>query len=86
MLTPDGICRDYLQTVDSRFDLNLRKCCIATLILSVYWICRKATAEMMCMRCLKVQPVGPTCQTPSCDGLSMAKYYCSICKFFDDER
>nr|CAD1834689.1 unnamed protein product [Ananas comosus var. bracteatus] len=47
---------------------------------------RKATAEMMCMRCLKVQPVGPTCQTPSCDGLSMAKYYCSICKFFDDER
>ncbi|XP_031400784.1 zinc finger protein BRUTUS-like isoform X2 [Punica granatum] len=47
---------------------------------------RKATAEMMCMRCLNIQPVGPTCTTPSCDGLSMAKYYCSICKFFDDER
>ncbi|OWM86304.1 hypothetical protein CDL15_Pgr011128 [Punica granatum] len=46
---------------------------------------RKATAEMMCMRCLNIQPVGPTCTTPSCDGLSMAKYYCSICKFFDDE-
>ncbi|XP_073004012.1 zinc finger protein BRUTUS [Typha latifolia] len=47
---------------------------------------RKATSEMMCMRCLKVQPVGPTCKTPSCNGLSMAKYYCSVCKFFDDER
>ncbi|XP_062180337.1 zinc finger protein BRUTUS-like isoform X2 [Phragmites australis] len=47
---------------------------------------RKATVEMMCMLCLNVQPVGPTCQTPSCNGLSMAKYYCSICKFFDDER
>ncbi|KQK05031.1 zinc finger protein BRUTUS [Brachypodium distachyon] len=47
---------------------------------------RKATVEMMCMRCLKVQPVGSNCQTPSCNGLSMAKYHCSICKFFDDER
>uniref|UniRef100_A0ACD5VKC1 Uncharacterized protein n=1 Tax=Avena sativa TaxID=4498 RepID=A0ACD5VKC1_AVESA len=47
---------------------------------------RKATQEMMCMVCLKVQPVGPNCQTPSCNELSMAKYYCNICKFFDDER
>ncbi|GMJ10846.1 BRUTUS, embryo defective 2454 [Hibiscus trionum] len=47
---------------------------------------RKATLEMMCMSCLKIQPVGPVCVTPSCNGLSMAKYYCSICKFFDDER
>lgn len=47
---------------------------------------RKATTEMMCMKCLKVQPVGPICSTPSCNGLSMAKYYCSYCKFFDDER
>ncbi|MBA0616657.1 hypothetical protein Godav_026159 [Gossypium davidsonii] len=47
---------------------------------------RKATLEMMCMSCLKIQPVGPICITPSCSGLSMAKYYCSICKFFDDER
>uniref|UniRef100_A0A2C9VNG9 CHY-type domain-containing protein n=1 Tax=Manihot esculenta TaxID=3983 RepID=A0A2C9VNG9_MANES len=47
---------------------------------------RKATSEMMCMRCLKIQPVGPVCTTPSCGGFSMAKYYCSICKFFDDER
>ncbi|KAL5726400.1 hypothetical protein ACHQM5_009446 [Ranunculus cassubicifolius] len=47
---------------------------------------RKATSEMMCMQCLTIQPVGPICTTPSCDGLLMAKYYCSICKFFDDER
>ncbi|KAK4843002.1 hypothetical protein QYF36_002606 [Acer negundo] len=47
---------------------------------------RKATTEMMCMHCLKIQAVGPICMTPSCNGLSMAKYYCNICKFFDDER
>ncbi|KXG22488.2 hypothetical protein SORBI_3009G222200 [Sorghum bicolor] len=47
---------------------------------------RKSVVEMMCMLCLNVQPVGPNCQSPSCNGLSMAKYYCSICKFFDDER
>ncbi|XP_042505020.1 zinc finger protein BRUTUS-like [Macadamia integrifolia] len=47
---------------------------------------RKLTSEMMCMRCLKIQAVGPICTTPSCNGLSMAKYYCNICKFFDDER
>ncbi|XP_010274617.1 PREDICTED: uncharacterized protein LOC104609887 [Nelumbo nucifera] len=47
---------------------------------------RKATTEMMCMRCLKIQAVGPICTTPSCNGFSMAKYYCNICKFFDDER
>lgn len=49
-------------------------------------ICRKATSEMMCMRCLKIQPVGPVCTTSSCGGFLMAKYYCNICKFFDDER
>ncbi|XP_021292087.1 zinc finger protein BRUTUS isoform X1 [Herrania umbratica] len=47
---------------------------------------RKATLEMMCMHCLKIQPVAPICTTPSCNGLPMAKYYCNICKFFDDER
>lgn len=55
-------------------------------MLDVLSDCRKATSEMMCMRCLKVQAVGPICTTPSCNGLSMAKYYCNICKFFDDER
>ncbi|KAK7271233.1 hypothetical protein RJT34_26963 [Clitoria ternatea] len=47
---------------------------------------RKATLEMMCMQCLTIQPVGSICMQPSCNGLSMAKYYCNICKFFDDER
>ncbi|KAF3438579.1 hypothetical protein FNV43_RR21342 [Rhamnella rubrinervis] len=47
---------------------------------------RKATTEMMCMRCLNLQAVGPVCTTPSCNGFTMAKYYCNICKFFDDER
>ncbi|GAB2280041.1 hypothetical protein Dimus_014679 [Dionaea muscipula] len=47
---------------------------------------RKATSEMMCMNCLKIQPIGPVCITLACKGLSMAKYYCNICKFFDDER
>ncbi|KAL9229240.1 hypothetical protein vseg_004727 [Gypsophila vaccaria] len=47
---------------------------------------RKATSEMMCMQCCKIQPVGPICTTPSCNGLVMSKYYCGICKFFDDER
>ncbi|XP_042511163.1 zinc finger protein BRUTUS-like [Macadamia integrifolia] len=47
---------------------------------------RKETSEMMCMSCLKIQPVGAICTTPSCNGLSMAKHYCNICKLFDDER
>ncbi|CAI0553173.1 unnamed protein product [Linum tenue] len=47
---------------------------------------RKATTEMMCMKCLKIQPAGPVCVTPSCGGFSMAKYYCSICKCYDDDR
>ncbi|CAI5534729.1 unnamed protein product, partial [Closterium sp. Naga37s-1] len=47
---------------------------------------RHAVREMMCMKCLKVQPVGQYCATPSCNGYSMAKHYCSICKLFDDAR
>ncbi|KAL9166519.1 hypothetical protein ABFS82_05G035100 [Erythranthe guttata] len=47
---------------------------------------RKATSHMMCMNCRQVQEVGPVCITPSCNALPMAKYYCSSCKFFDDER
>ncbi|XP_047306955.1 zinc finger protein BRUTUS-like [Impatiens glandulifera] len=47
---------------------------------------RKATTEMMCMRCLQIQPIGPVCATPSCNGFQMAKYYCSVCKFFDDDE
>ncbi|MCO5564445.1 hypothetical protein L7F22_018106 [Adiantum nelumboides] len=46
---------------------------------------RQATQEMMCMKCLEVQPITQYCATPSCDGFCMAKYYCSICKLFDDD-
>lgn len=47
--------------------------------------CRHATKEMMCMKCLEVQPVAAVCSTPSCDGFSMARYFCNICKFFDND-
>ncbi|KAK9066525.1 hypothetical protein SSX86_013848 [Deinandra increscens subsp. villosa] len=47
---------------------------------------RKATTMMMCMKCLIIQPIGPTCSTVSCNNLSMARYYCPICKLFDDEK
>ncbi|KAI3954024.1 hypothetical protein MKW98_017848 [Papaver atlanticum] len=47
---------------------------------------RKSTTEMMCMKCLKIQPIGPTCSNISCNNLSMAKYYCKICKLYDDDR
>ncbi|KAH9306204.1 hypothetical protein KI387_010608, partial [Taxus chinensis] len=47
---------------------------------------RRATMEMMCMKCLQIQPVAPSCTTSSCEGLLMAQYFCNICKFFDDER
>ncbi|KAL3640633.1 hypothetical protein CASFOL_015601 [Castilleja foliolosa] len=47
---------------------------------------RKAITEMMCMKCLVIQPIGPRCMTKSCNGFSMGRYYCRICKLFDDER
>ncbi|KAG4378761.1 hypothetical protein GLYMA_17G096900v4 [Glycine max] len=46
---------------------------------------RKSITKMMCMKCLVIQPISATCSTISCN-LSMAKYYCRICKLFDDER
>ncbi|PIA40232.1 hypothetical protein AQUCO_02500140v1 [Aquilegia coerulea] len=47
---------------------------------------QKSTTKMMCMKCLTVQPVGATCSNISCNGLSMAKYFCSICRLYDNER
>jgi zinc finger-like protein len=47
---------------------------------------RKSITKMMCMKCLKIQPIGLTCYTVSCNNFSMARYYCNICKIFDDER
>ncbi|KAM7273757.1 hypothetical protein ACFE04_028421 [Oxalis oulophora] len=46
----------------------------------------KTITKMMCMKCLKIQPLGTICSTVSCNNFSMAKYYCRICKLFDDER
>lgn len=47
---------------------------------------RKYITKMMCMFCLIVQPIAPTCATVSCNNFPMAKYYCRICKLFDDDR
>lgn len=47
---------------------------------------RKAITKMMCMKCLVIQPIGPKCMSQSCGGFSMGRYYCRICKLFDDER
>ncbi|XP_057251192.1 zinc finger protein BRUTUS-like At1g18910 isoform X2 [Beta vulgaris subsp. vulgaris] len=47
---------------------------------------RKSTTQMMCMKCLEIQPIGSTCLTPSCNKYSMARYYCKICRLFDDNR
>ncbi|KAE9601465.1 putative aminoacyltransferase, E1 ubiquitin-activating enzyme [Lupinus albus] len=47
---------------------------------------RKSITKMMCMKCLVIQPISATCSTISCGNLSMAKYYCRICKLFEDER
>ncbi|KAG6554197.1 hypothetical protein Mapa_004113 [Marchantia paleacea] len=46
---------------------------------------RHATKEMMCMQCLQVQPVAQKCANPSCNGYTMARYFCCICKFFDND-
>nr|XP_009594411.1 zinc finger protein BRUTUS-like At1g74770 isoform X2 [Nicotiana tomentosiformis] len=47
---------------------------------------RKSITQIMCMKCLKIQPLRPNCASLSCNNFSMAKYYCRICKVFDDER
>mmetsp|Transcript_36701 Transcript_36701/g.59292 ORF Transcript_36701/g.59292 Transcript_36701/m.59292 type:complete len:814 (-) Transcript_36701:151-2592(-) len=46
---------------------------------------RYATREMVCMRCSTVQAVGPTCNSDQCKGTPLARYYCNICKFFEDD-
>ncbi|XP_065876833.1 zinc finger protein BRUTUS-like At1g74770 [Euphorbia lathyris] len=47
---------------------------------------RRAITQMMCMKCLVIQPIGKTCITAPCKNLSMGRYYCRICKLFDDDR
>lgn len=47
---------------------------------------RKAITMMLCMKCLVIQPIGPKCSTLSCNNFSMGRYFCKICKLWDDER
>jgi len=42
---------------------------------------RHATEQVMCMQCLTLQPVAEVCE--KC-GVSFARYFCHICKFYDD--
>ena len=62
----------------SRFDLAF--------IIQIPRTFRQAIEEMMCMQCLRTQPIGQYCTTPSCNRFCMAKYYCNICKLLDDSR
>ncbi|CAN4099343.1 unnamed protein product [Withania somnifera] len=48
--------------------------------------CLDRKSITQCMRCLKIQPICPSCLTLTCNNFSMAKYYCRICKVFDDDR
>lgn len=45
---------------------------------------RSATEEMLCTFCGTVQPVAGKCAVDTC-GRLLARYYCSVCKYFDDD-
>uniref|UniRef100_A0A7S1XFH7 RING finger and CHY zinc finger domain-containing protein 1 n=1 Tax=Compsopogon caeruleus TaxID=31354 RepID=A0A7S1XFH7_9RHOD len=45
-------------------------------------ICRFSTEEVMCMICLEVQPVSRSCR--HC-GEEFARYFCGVCKLYDNE-
>eukprot|EP00871_Galdieria_phlegrea_P001319 jgi/Galph1/2188/GphlegSOOS_G849.1 len=45
---------------------------------------RYATKEMLCMYCGTIQPIAQWCSNPSCSK-RMARYFCPICKLFDDD-
>eukprot|EP01102_Stenamoeba_stenopodia_P003684 TRINITY_DN13841_c0_g1_i1.p1 TRINITY_DN13841_c0_g1~~TRINITY_DN13841_c0_g1_i1.p1 ORF type:complete len:323 (+),score=36.12 TRINITY_DN13841_c0_g1_i1:152-1120(+) len=47
---------------------------------------RFATQEMMCMICKTIQPVAAACQSEACRGKKLARYYCSICKLWEDNE
>ncbi|RHZ10987.1 hypothetical protein DYB26_008488 [Aphanomyces astaci] len=46
---------------------------------------RYATEKISCMECHTIQPVGPKCINDGC-GVDFARYYCSECKFYDDDE
>ncbi|OSX75808.1 hypothetical protein BU14_0219s0008 [Porphyra umbilicalis] len=45
---------------------------------------RPAVEEMLCTYCGTVQPVAGKCAVAAC-GRLLARYYCSVCKYFDDD-
>ncbi|OQS04246.1 hypothetical protein THRCLA_03511 [Thraustotheca clavata] len=45
---------------------------------------RYATEKISCMQCHTVQPVGKTCTNQAC-GIEFARYFCDVCKFYDDD-
>ncbi|KAL0583163.1 hypothetical protein ABG067_006930 [Albugo candida] len=45
---------------------------------------RYATEEVSCMSCNTIQPVTNRCVDSFC-GVEFAQYFCSICKFYDDD-
>ncbi|GJD05849.1 Uncharacterized RING finger protein [Galdieria sulphuraria] len=45
---------------------------------------RYATREMLCMHCGRIQPISQWCCNPECSK-RMARYFCPICKLFDDD-
>ncbi|GAB0493316.1 hypothetical protein MMPV_004596 [Pyropia vietnamensis] len=45
---------------------------------------RSRTEEMLCTYCGTVQPVAGKCAVDTC-GRLLARYYCSVCKYFDDD-
>lgn len=96
-----GRCPSYINSNEDSFgcDHYKRNCKIRAACCGILFPCRfchdkvsdhtmdrQATQEMMCMKCLEVQPVAQYCATPSCDRFCMAKYFCNICKLFDDKR
>jgi hypothetical protein len=42
------------------------------------------TQEVMCQKCKTIQPVTNVCTNSTC-GISFARYFCDICKFYDDD-
>ncbi|KAI3649527.1 hypothetical protein MP228_005159 [Amoeboaphelidium protococcarum] len=45
---------------------------------------RHATVNMMCMLCKVVQPAAQQCANPPCQA-TMARYYCDVCKFWNND-
>jgi RING finger and CHY zinc finger domain-containing protein 1 len=48
-------------------------------------ITRSLTTTMLCMHCLTPQTANQTCITESCRK-ETAKYYCGVCKLWDDDK